>query len=206
MLSWFVNYLGKEVKSAKPHRNKAGDAFRLEPSSVRLYGQAIVTWFNFLADELLLPDRFPASAAVSRAQRTLRTYVPATIARDGAVEPSEGLEKLIYAWDSPSIPDSLPIKGDLSQKDGGVAESGASLCPRRQRRPSERDPAAHRRRCTGSEGQPSGSMAYPGTGKRTRTIWTASNTAFHPPYPTGHARVSKNPKRSWSNRLVCKPC
>ncbi len=30
MLSWFVNYLGKEAKSAKPHRRKAGDAFRLE--------------------------------------------------------------------------------------------------------------------------------------------------------------------------------
>jgi len=116
MLSWFVNYLGKEVKSAKPHRRKAGDAFRLEPSSVRLYGQAIVTWFTFLADELLLPDRFPASAAISRAQRTLRTYVPATIARDGAVEPPEGLEKLIYAWDSPSISDSLPLKEVFRRK------------------------------------------------------------------------------------------
>src|SRR5665648_269306 len=96
ILSWFVNYLGKEAKSAKPHRRKAGDAFRLEPSSVRLYGQAIVTWFTFLADEFLLPDRFPASAAISRAQRTLRTYVPATIARDGAVEPPEGLETVSY--------------------------------------------------------------------------------------------------------------
>jgi site-specific recombinase XerD len=110
ILSWFVNYLGKEAESSKPRRNKRGDSVRFEPASVRLYGQAMVTFFSFLADELLLPERFPAPAALTRALRTLRTYVPKTEARDGAPEPPRGIEELIHAFDSPSIPQSLPLK------------------------------------------------------------------------------------------------
>lgn len=110
MLGWFVNYLGKEAESSKPRRNKRGASTRLEPASVRLYGQAMVTFFNFLADELLLPERFPAPAALSRSQRTLRTYVPATETRDGAPEPPRGIEELIHAFDSPSIAKPLPLK------------------------------------------------------------------------------------------------
>lgn len=110
ILNWYVNFLGKEAVSAKPRRKKGSRSKRMEPASVRLYGQAVITWFNFMADELLLPDKFHASAAVSRAQRTLSSYVPATIARDGAVEPPEGMEELIHAFDSPSFPQSLPLK------------------------------------------------------------------------------------------------
>lgn len=110
ILGWFVNYLGKEARSSRPRRKKKTDANRLEPASVRLYGQAMVTFFSFLADELLLSESFPAPAALTRALRTLRTYVPATEARDGAPEPPRGIEELIHAFDSPSIPESLPLK------------------------------------------------------------------------------------------------
>ncbi len=110
ILGWFVNYLGKEAESSKPRRKKSGDPIRLEPASVRLYGQAMVTFFSFLADELLLPGRFPAPAALTRALRNLRTYVPATEARDGAPDPPRGIEELIHAFDFPSIPQSLPFK------------------------------------------------------------------------------------------------
>ncbi len=111
LLTWFVNYLGHEVRSSNPKRGKRStNDLRLEPATVRLYGQAMLTWFSFLADELLLPDAFPTSAAIARALRQLRTYVPATLAREGAVEPPEGLEELIRAFDSPSIPDTLPFK------------------------------------------------------------------------------------------------
>jgi site-specific recombinase XerD len=75
-----------------------------------LYGQAIITWFAFLADELLLPDRFPAAAAIARATRRMRTYVPKTAARESAPEPPEGLEVLIHAFDSPAISTDLPSK------------------------------------------------------------------------------------------------
>ncbi len=117
MLMRFVNYLGHEVRSANPKRGKRSpQVLRLEPATVRLYGQAMITWFNFLADELLLPDSFPTSAAIARAQRQLRTYVPATLAREGAIEPPEGLEELIHAYDSPFIPDSLPLKEQHRRK------------------------------------------------------------------------------------------
>jgi len=111
LLMRFVNYLGHEVRNANPKRGKRSTQdLRLEPATVRLYGQAAITWFSFLADELLLPDSFPTSAAIARAQRQLRTYVPATLAREGAIEPPEGLEELIHAYDSPSVPDTLPLK------------------------------------------------------------------------------------------------
>ena len=111
LLSWFVNYLGHEVKSANPTRSqRSAHDLWLEPASVRLYGQAILTWFRFLADELLLPEAFPTAAAVARAQRQLRTYVPRALAREGAIEPPEGMEELIHAFDSPSPPEDLSVK------------------------------------------------------------------------------------------------
>ena len=56
------------MRSANPKRSKpAARELRLEPSTVRLYGQAALTWFAFLADELLLPKGFPAAAAIARA-------------------------------------------------------------------------------------------------------------------------------------------
>jgi site-specific recombinase XerD len=111
LLAWFVNYLGREVKSANPKRSRRSTReLLLEPATVRLYGQAILTWFRFLGDELLLPDAFPAAAAIARAQRQLRTYVPRSMAREGAIEPPEGMEVLIRAYDSPSFPDDLPLK------------------------------------------------------------------------------------------------
>lgn len=111
LLTWFINYLGHEVRSANPKRGKqTTKSLRLEPGTVRVYGQAIITWFSFLADELLIPEPFPTSAAIARAKRILRTYVPVALTREGAIEPPEGMEKLIHAYDSPSIPESLPFK------------------------------------------------------------------------------------------------
>jgi site-specific recombinase XerD len=111
LLAWFVSYLGHEVRNANPKRTKrAARERRLEPSTVRLYGQAVLTWFAFLADELLLPDAFPAAAAIARAQRQLRTYVPLSQARDSAPEPPDGLEDLIHAFDTPAISADLPLK------------------------------------------------------------------------------------------------
>ena len=104
MLAWFVNYLGQEVRSRRGRPNP------LEPATVRLYSQAMVTWFRFLADELLLPERFPASAAISRAQRRMRTYIPATEARDGAPEPPKGIEELIHAYDNLERDPDIPPK------------------------------------------------------------------------------------------------
>ncbi len=98
LLLWFVNYLGHEAPNARPRRGEDPDS-GLEPATVRLYGQAMVTWFRFLADELLLPEAFPASPALQKARRMLRTYVPASEARDGAPEPPEGIDELIHAFD-----------------------------------------------------------------------------------------------------------
>jgi site-specific recombinase XerD len=76
----------------------------------------LVTWFAFLADELLLPDRFSAKASIARAQRRLRTYVPKSRSREAAPEPPEGIKELIRAFDSPSIPTSLPLKEQSRRK------------------------------------------------------------------------------------------
>ncbi len=136
ILTWYANYLGKEARSSKPRKKKSGEPGKLEPATVRLYGQAVITWFSFLADELMLPEGFPVSAAISRAQRTLREYVPATIARDGAPEPPEGLEGLIHAHDDIAIQDDLPVKEQARRKlEGlrnrailyGLADSGARV-------------------------------------------------------------------------------
>jgi site-specific recombinase XerD len=110
LLAWFVNFIGKEARSDKRRSQKKSKEDALEASTVRLYGQAVITWFSFLADELLLPDAFSSKAAIARAQRRLRTYVPASEARDSAPEPPEGIEKLIHVFDSPSNVPSLPLK------------------------------------------------------------------------------------------------
>jgi len=111
ILAWFVNYLGQEVQRAHadPSATRASER-RLEPATVRLYAQAAVTWFGFLADELLLPERFPAAAAIARANRRLRTYVPRSLARESAPEPPEGIEALLHAFDVPQIDSSLAPK------------------------------------------------------------------------------------------------
>jgi site-specific recombinase XerD len=110
LLVWFSSYLGREVKSEKPRGPHSTDRAQLAPATVRLYGQALLTWFAFLADELLLPARFPTAAAIARARRRLRTYVPLTEARDTAPEPPPGIETLIHAYDAPDIPPDLPFK------------------------------------------------------------------------------------------------
>jgi site-specific recombinase XerD len=111
LLAWFVNYIGKEARPDRSRsRNKQSKDSVLEASTVRLYGQAVITWFSFLADELLLPRAFSSKAAIARAQRRTRTYVPYSEARDSAPDPPEGIETLIYAFDSPSIDASLPLK------------------------------------------------------------------------------------------------
>lgn len=107
MLAWFVNYLGQEVKKSV---SPAGSGLPLEPATVRLYGQALISWFRYLADELLLHERFPASAAISKAQRRLSTYIPMSQSRDSAPEPPEGIEELIHAFDAIEIADDLPLK------------------------------------------------------------------------------------------------
>jgi site-specific recombinase XerD len=117
LLAWFVNYLGQEVERAHVDRNVTRPRERrLEPATVRLYAQAVITWFAFLADELLLPDPFPAAAAIARANRRLRTYVPRTVARESAPEPPEGMDALLRAFDAPRIDSSLPTKEQHRQK------------------------------------------------------------------------------------------
>jgi integrase len=116
LLIWFVSYLGRERTMPKSRRGQARESLRLQPATVHLYGQAMVTWFKFLADEMLLPARFPAPAAIARAQRSLRTYVPSYQARDGAPEPPQGMETLVHAFDSRVIPESLPFKEQQRRK------------------------------------------------------------------------------------------
>lgn len=101
-LLWFVNYLGNDVRST-PGPHPAARPGPLEPATIRLYGQALLTWFRFLVDELLLPEAFPTTGAIRKAQRLLRTYVPASEARDGAPEPPRGMEELLAAYDEIQI-------------------------------------------------------------------------------------------------------
>lgn len=98
LLLWFVSYLGHEAPNTRA-QTSAPEERGLGPATVRLYGQAIITLFRFLADELLLPDEFPETAALQKARRLLRTYVPPSEARDGAPEPPQGIEELIHAFD-----------------------------------------------------------------------------------------------------------
>jgi integrase len=109
LIAWFVNYLGHKMRQTKT-RGRMGKTSRLEPATVRLYGQAVITWFHFLADELLLPEQFPASAAINQAHRRLGSFIPSTQARDGAPEPPEGIEQLIHAFDELDLPEDLPAK------------------------------------------------------------------------------------------------
>ncbi len=108
LLAWYVTYLGREA--AISHPGSPGGPRPLEPATVRLYGQAMITWFRFLADELLLPEAFPAAAAISKARRRLRTYIPASEARDGAPEPPQGIERLIHAYDQCPVEEDLPAQ------------------------------------------------------------------------------------------------
>lgn len=117
VLMWYVHFLGHELHNARPPRGSRGREASLKPATVRLYSQAVVTWFRFMADELMLPDQFPASAAIRKAQRLMRTYVPASEARDGAPEPPDGIEDLIHAFDSPEIDTDAPAK---EQKRAGL--------------------------------------------------------------------------------------
>lgn len=108
LLVWFVNYLGRDVEVAGRRALPRLSAL-LEPATVRLYGQAVVSWFRFMADELFLPESYPALSAMRKASRLLRTYVPASEARDGAPEPPEGLETLIRAFDEVDVdPEAAP--------------------------------------------------------------------------------------------------
>ncbi len=99
LLLWFVNYLGHQAPNNRSRTGAGKKELGLEPATVRLYGQALITLFRFLADELMLREEFPASAAMQKARRLLRTYVPASEARDGAPEPPQGIEELIHAFD-----------------------------------------------------------------------------------------------------------
>lgn len=135
LLLWFVNYLGHDAPNARPKRGESPES-GLEPATVRLYGQAMITWFRFLADELMLPEPFPVSPALQKARRLLRTYVPATEARDGAPEPPDGIEELIRAYDSPEIdPEAEPKEQKRQRLEAlrnrsllyGLADSGARV-------------------------------------------------------------------------------
>lgn len=116
LLLWFVSYLTNEAKLPERLRQQRKPGWGLEPATVRLYGQALITFFRFLADELVLPEVFPAAAAITRAQRRLREVIPAAQARDNAPEPPQGIEQLIYAFDEICIPDALPAKEKRRQK------------------------------------------------------------------------------------------
>jgi site-specific recombinase XerD len=135
LLVWFVNYLGRDVQLTG-RRALPGNVAHLEPATVRLYGQAVASWFRFLADELILPESFPASSAMRKSARLLRTYVPASEARDGAPEPPEGLDTLIHAFDVLEIdPEASPKETKRQQLEGlrnralvyALADSGARV-------------------------------------------------------------------------------
>lgn len=115
ILMWFVNYLGHEAPNARPRRGRE-QSEGLEPATVRLYGQAMVSFFRYLVDELLLPEGFPASAAMQKARRLLRTYVPASEARDGAPEPPQGIEDLIRAFDEIQVDAEASAKEQQRQR------------------------------------------------------------------------------------------
>lgn len=134
-LLWFVSYLGNEVTGA-PGPHPAAQPSSLEPATVRLYGQAMLTWFRFLVDELLIPETFPATTAIRKAQRQLRTYVPASEARDGAPEPPRGMEELVTAYDQLEIDQEASPEEQRRQKLEGLrnrallyalADSGARV-------------------------------------------------------------------------------
>ena len=136
LLLWFVTYLTNEAQPPRRLRKHGAGQRGLEPATVRLYGQALITYFRFLGDELMLQDAFPTTAAITRAQRRLRDIIPAAEARDNAPEPPEGIEHLIYAFDSVEILEDLPAKEQKRQRLEalrnrallyGLADSGARI-------------------------------------------------------------------------------
>lgn len=136
LLLWFVTYLTNEAQAPQRLRKQKSGERGLEPATVRLYGQALITFFRFLGDELMLQEAFPTTAAITRAQRRLRDIIPATQARDNAPEPPEGIEQLIYAFDNVDIPEDLPSKEQKRQRLEalrnrallyGLADSGARV-------------------------------------------------------------------------------
>jgi len=98
-LLWFINHLAEGAKKG-----------RLGPSTVRLYTHAVISWFAFMVDEMLLPDNFPASLAISRAKRRLAGKFPQGASQEGPPKPPKGIEGLIHAFDHPLIDADVPLK------------------------------------------------------------------------------------------------
>jgi site-specific recombinase XerD len=92
ILLWFINYLAEIAKKG-----------RLGASTVRLYTHAMISWFAFMVDEMLLPETFPAALAISRARRRLAGKFPQSASQEGPPEPPRGIEDLIHGFDDPKI-------------------------------------------------------------------------------------------------------
>ena len=105
ILLWFINHLAESVKKG-----------RLGASTVRLYTHAMISWFAFMVDEMLLPETFPAALAISRAKRHLAGKFPQGASQDGPPEPPKGIEDLIHAFDHPQIDTDRPPKEQHRQR------------------------------------------------------------------------------------------
>jgi site-specific recombinase XerD len=105
VLLWFVSYLAEMAKKG-----------RLGASTVRLYTHAMISWFAFMVDEMLLPDEFPAALATSRAKRRLAGKFPQTASQEGPPEPPKGIEELIHAFDKSRLPSDLSPKEQHRQR------------------------------------------------------------------------------------------
>jgi hypothetical protein len=105
ILLWFINHLAERVKKGQ-----------LGASTVRLYTHAMISWFSFMVDEMLLPETFPAALSISRAKRRLAGKFPQGSSQEGPPEPPKGIEDLIHAFDHPQIdPDRPPEAGGPSK-------------------------------------------------------------------------------------------
>ncbi|MCD4699501.1 MAG: tyrosine-type recombinase/integrase [Phycisphaerae bacterium] len=120
ILNWFVAYLSMEATTSHGCKNAEQPRRSLEPGTVRIYGQALITWFQFLAEEMLLPPGFPISVALRRARNRLKSIVPAHKARGGAPEPPEGMEALIHAFDDLQIAPQSNVKEQQRQRLEGL--------------------------------------------------------------------------------------
>ncbi|MFQ5922326.1 MAG: tyrosine-type recombinase/integrase [Anaerolineales bacterium] len=105
ILLWFINHLAESVKKD-----------RLGASTVRLYTHAMISWFAFMVDEMLLPDGFPAALAISRAKRRLAGKFPQTSSQGDPPEPPKGIEDLIHAFDFPQLDADRPPKEQHRQR------------------------------------------------------------------------------------------
>ena len=105
ILLWFINQLAESAKKG-----------RLGASTVRLYTHAMISWFAFMVDEMLLPDNFPTSLAISRAKRRLAGKFPQSASQEGPPEPPKGIEDLIHAFDHPHIDPDRPPKEQHRQR------------------------------------------------------------------------------------------